>query len=187
MLKDVLTTMQAARCCKTSQMTISRWIKSGKIKAYKTPGGHNRIIKEDLFEFMKENDMPIPEELELFRKNILIVDDDEEVRDGIANYLRMNSFNFQVATAEDGYEAGLMVSQFKPDLIVLDLVMPKMDGFKVCEKIKRNPLTKNIKLLVLTGYANKKNIKRAYDCGADKVLSKPVEMEQLYEEIKSLM
>ena len=187
MVKDVLTTVQAAKYCNTTQMTITRWIASGKIKAYKTPGGHNRIASKNLFEFMKENNMPIPDVSEAYRKKILIVDDDEEVRDGIAYFRRMSGSIFDVATAEDGYEAGIMVSQFKPDLIILDLVMPNMDGFKVCESIKRNPLTKNIILLVLTGFANRKNVKKAYDIGADKVLSKPVEMDELLDEINSLI
>ena len=187
MSKNVLTTIQAAKFCNSTQMTIIRWISSGKIKAHKTPGGHNRILKKDLYEFMIKNHMPIPDDFESVRKRILIVDDDEEIRESIAYYLRINRSNFEIAVAEDGYDAGLLVNQFKPDLIILDLIMPKMDGFKVCEKIKKNPLTKEIKLVVLTGYANKKNIKRAYECGADKVLSKPLEMEELLEEITAIL
>lgn len=183
MAKDVLSTFQAAEYCDTSYMSIKRWIMSGKLKAYKTPGGHNRINKRNLIDFMMKNNIPIPEKVDIIRRKILVVDDDTQVREGIANYLRMNGQNYDVATAEDGFEAGIIVNQFSPDLIILDLLMPKMDGFKVCEKIKRNLLTRDIKILVLTGYANKKNMKRAYESGADKVLQKPLDMEKLLEEI----
>ena len=183
MAKDVFSTFQAAEYCDTSYMSIKRWIMSGKLKAYKTPGGHNRIHKRNLIDFMMKNNIPIPEKVDIIRKKILVVDDDIQVREGIANYLRMNGQNYEVTTAEDGFEAGIIVNQFDPDLIILDLLMPKMDGFKVCEKIKRNLLTRDTKILVLTGYANKKNMKRAYESGADKVLQKPLDMEKLLEEI----
>jgi len=185
MAKDVFSTFQAAEYCDTSYMSIKRWIMSGKLKAYKTPGGHNRINKRDLINFMMKNNIPITEkvDIDIIRRKILIVDDDIQVREGIANYLRMNGQNYEVVTAEDGFEAGIIVNQFNPDLIILDLLMPKINGFKVCEKIKKNLLTKDIKILVLTGYANKKNVKKAYESGADKVLPKPLDMEKLLEEI----
>ncbi|MHB9027541.1 MAG: response regulator [Candidatus Latescibacterota bacterium] len=185
--KEVLTTFEAAEYCHTSYMSVKRWIWSGKLKAFKTPGGHFRIQKNDLVEFMRKNDIPVPEDIPVVRKKMLIVDDDELVREGVANYLRMNSSDLEIATAEDGYEAGMMVTNFKPDLILLDLMMPRMDGFAVCEKLKKSPLTRNIKIIVLTGFGNEENTERAYACGADRVLAKPVEMEELFEYIIDLM
>ena len=187
MAKDVFSTFKAADYCNSSDSSIKRYINSGKLKAYKTPGGHYRILKDDLFSFMKENNIPIPEKTEIVRKKILVVDDDEQVREGMAKFLRLNSSNFDVYTAEDGFDAGTMIMQSVPDLIILDLMMPRMDGFSVCEKIRSNPLTKSLKLLVLTGYADEKNIKKAYECGADKVLEKPIEKEELLNEINSLI
>jgi len=186
MKKNAFTTFQAADICSSSDSSIKRYIKSGKLKAYRTPGGHYRIVKNDLFTFMKENNIPIPER-EIVRKKILIVDDDEQVRESIAKYLRINVRNYDVATSEDGFDTGIMIAQYMPNIIILDLIMPQMDGFNVCEKIKRNPLIKNIKILVLTGYASDKNVKRAYECGADKVLAKPIEKEELIKEINSLI
>ena len=187
MTKNVLSTYQAAAYCNSSDTSIKRYINSGKLKAYKTPGGHYKILKDDLFSYMKDNNIPIPEKMEVVRRKILIVDDDEQVREGMVKYLRMNGYNFDIATAEDGYEAGIMVMQFVPDLIILDLMMPHMDGFSVCKKISSNPLTKSIKILVVAGYANDENIKRAYECGADKVLAKPMEKEELLDGINSLI
>ncbi len=185
--KDTFTTIQAAKLCRATSMSIIRWIESGKIKAYTTPGGHRRIIKEDLIDFMKNNNIPILDKNIVPKKRILIVDDDELIREEIANYLQLPSFNYDVATAEDGFKAGVMVSEFVPDIILLDLLMPGIDGLKVCEEIKRNPLKKNVKIFILTGYGSEENIRKAYECGADKVLIKPVGNEELVREIESII
>lgn len=184
--KEVFSTFQAAKYCKTSYMSVKRWIFSGKLKAYRTPGGHFRIIKNDLLQFMKQNRIPNFENV-LVKKKILIVDDDAQARNSIADFLRIENQNYDVATAENGFEAGILVTQFKPDVIILDLIMPKLDGFKVCEMIKKNHTFQDIKVLVYTGYASEENIKRAYTCGADNVLAKPVEMEKLVEELEALL
>lgn len=184
-LKDLFTTFSAAEYCNVSYMSVKRWILSGKLKAHRTPGGHFRISKSDLHEFMLKNNLPIHEKIEISRKKILIIDDDDEVRKSISTYLTMH--NYEIFTAKDGFEAGFIITQQSPDLAILDLIMPQIDGFKVCSMIKNNIFTKHIKVIVLTGYANEKNIKRAYKCGADKVLSKPVEAEELFEAISSII
>ena len=95
--------------------------------------------------------------------------------------------NYDVNVAVDGFEAGLAINKIMPDLLILDLMMPNVDGFKVCELIKQDPSYKDIKILILTGYADEKNIKKANECGADKILSKPAEVDEILEAINSLV
>lgn len=182
---DLFTTFQAAEYCKVSYVSIKRWILAGKIKGFKTPGGHYRIVKRDLQDFMIKNNIPIPDNDVITRRSILIVDDDDEVRESIADYLKTR--NYEVKTANDGFEAGLILNSYLPDIIILDLIMPNVNGFRVCELIKNNQRTKNIKLIVLTGYASEENVKKAYGYGVEKVLSKPVDMEELLDTISSLI
>jgi len=186
-MKNSYSTFEAADYCDTTMTSISRWIKAGKINSYRTPGGHHRILREDLFEFMDKHNMPIPEKIKPARKKILIVDDDAEVRESLLLFLTSDKYNFEVDVAKDGYEAGLKVMQFKPDVIILDLMMPNIDGFKVCERTKSDPLTQDIKILVLTAYDDPDNIDKAYKKGADKILIKPAGKEELLEEIKLLL
>ena len=183
-LIDLFTTFTAAKYCNVSYVSIKRWILAGKIKAYRTPGGHFRILKRDLQEFMIKNSIPIPDNDAIIRRSILIVDDDDDVRVSIAEYLKTQGY--EITTANDGFEAGLLLNNYIPDLIILDLIMPNVNGFRVCELIKNNPKTRNIKLIVLTGYASEENIKKAYEQGVEKVLSKPVDMEDLLSTINSL-
>ena len=185
--KEVFTTFEAAKYCNTSYMSIKRWIWSGNLKAFKTPGGHFRIRKSDLLDFMRKNQIPIPEEVPAARKKILIIDDDGQARERAAHYLRINSLNLEVGTARDGFEAGILVSQFKPDIIIIDLVMPRTDGYSVCERLKKSPMTKNMKIIALTGLADGENKERALECGADRVLSKLMDMEELFEFVREFM
>ncbi len=182
----VMTSFQAAEYCKVNPSTIKNWIKSKGLKAHKTAGGHFRLIKEDLQEFMIEHKIPLPEKVKEIRKRVLIVDDDELVRKTLAKFLRTCTTYLDVATAKDGFEAGLQVSQFNPDILLLDLIMPNIDGFSVCESIKQNPMTKDIRIIVFTGYGSAENTRRAFECGADKVLKKPLMNEKLLEEINEI-
>ena len=187
MVSEVLSTSRVAKFCNSSISTVKRYINSGKLKAYKTPGGTYKIEENNLLNFMKDYDIPIPGEIDIIRKKILIVEDDEQVRKSMAEYFRLKENNFDVTEAKNGFEAGILISQVKPDLIILDLMIPHMNGFDVCKTVKSNNLTKNTLILVLTGYGSEENIKKAYDCGADVVLTKPVENEELLKNIEALV
>ena len=119
--------------------------------------------------------------------NILIVDDDTEVREHLISFLSDDRYNFDVTIAKNGYEAGIKVMQIKPDVLILDLMMPNVNGFEVCERIKNDPLTQNIKIIVLTAYDDPATVNKAYSKGADKMLFKPVAMEEILKEINLLL
>jgi two-component system OmpR family response regulator len=87
----------------------------------------------------------------------------------------------------DGYEAGEMVSTFKPDLVILDLIMPGLDGFKVCRRIKSSPQTRDIRILGITGYPEDGNVSGIMECGADGCLIKPVNADDLCNNVEKLL
>ena len=186
-MKNALTTFEAAKYCNTNMISISRWIRDGELKSYKTPGGHNRIMKEDLFRFMEKFNIPIPEKLGSIRKKVLIASDDVEVQEQLFSFLSDSHYNFDVTVAGDGYEAGIKLVRFKPDILILDLMMPYIDGFDVCEEIKIDPVTQNIKILILSVSDNPAAVKKAYEKGADKVLFKPAAANELLKEINVLL
>ncbi len=164
-------------------MSINRWIESGKLHSFKTPGGHRRIVKKDLAHFIKKHDFPISTLAELLPLKILIVDDEKGSRDIIAGMLNSHSGDLNVQSADDGFDAGIKIAQFMPDIIILDLMMPKVDGFKVCTRIKSDNHTKHIKVIILTGYGSDDNTRKAIECGADRVLFKPLQFDVLIKEI----
>ncbi|MBU0679767.1 MAG: response regulator [Verrucomicrobia bacterium] len=116
---------------------------------------------------------------------ILVVDDDVKVRTGLKASLSTHA-EYDVRTAADGYQAGRIISEFKPHVIILDLLMDGLDGFDVCKDVKSSPEFKNTRVLVLTGYPGGGNVERIKRCGADAVLTKPVSIDYLEKEIQRL-
>ncbi len=185
---EILTVSQAGKCCKVSSKTIINWIEAGHLKAYKTVGGHRRIKKEDLDQFLRDKGMPLPEEPKgEERKKILVVDDDKIIVETIVQSLEEDEYGYEMISASDGFEAGLQVSHFKPDLLILDIMMPDINGYEVCQKIKLNPETKDIKIIVLSAYLNDEAFKQMKEYGADACFSKPLPLEQLKYEVAKLL
>src|SRR4030066_1707769 len=185
---EILTVSQAGKYCRVSPKTIINWIDGGHIKAYKTVGGHRRIKKEDLDEFLRKNAMPIPEEVKVEqRKKILVVDDDKIIVETIVQALEEDEHGFEMISASDGFEAGLQVSHFRPDLVILDIMMPDLNGYEVCKKIKSNPETRGIKIIVLSAYLSDDAFREMKEHGADACFSKPLPLEQLKFEVAKLL
>jgi excisionase family DNA binding protein len=185
---EVLTVYQASKYCCVSPKTISNWIDEGHIAAFRTVGGHRRIRKEDLDAFLRKQGMPIPTEVEEGeRKKILVIDDDRLIVETIVTSLEEEAFNYEIISASDGFEAGLQVSHFKPDLLILDLMMPDIDGYEVCRKVKQDPATCHIKIVVLSAYMDEDNYERMKRNGADVCFSKPLPLEKLKKEVAGLL
>src|SRR3990172_3772761 len=165
---EILTVSQAGKYCRVSPKTIINWIDAGHIKAYKTMGGHRRIKKEDLDQFLKQNAMPLPSDSKAEEKRkILVVDDDKIIVETIVQALEEDEYGYEMISASDGFEAGIQVSHFKPDLLILDIMMPDINGYEVCRKIKSDPASKDVKIIVLSAYLNEEAFEQMKAYGAD--------------------
>ena len=121
------------------------------------------------------------------RKRILVVDDDQVIVETITAALEEDPHNYEVISAADGFEAGIQVGHFKPDLLILDIMMPDIDGYEVCNTIKSSENTKHIKIIVLSGYLDEENYRKMREFGADVCFSKPLPLDKLKEEIAQLL
>ena len=183
-MDNILTVFQASKYCNVSPKTIINWVEAGHIEAYKTVGGHRRIKKSDLENFMRKQGIPIPEEEIISeRKRILIVDDDAIIVETIVQALEEEEYDYEIVSASDGFEAGLQVNHFKPHLLILDIMMPDIKGYDVCKRIKTNEKTKDIKIIVLSAYLDDERFKKMKEYGADLCFSKPLPLPQLKEEV----
>ena len=189
----VFTVNQVSELLQVSPQTIVNWIEAGKLEAYKTPGGHRRIKKSALEAFVEHHDMPIfgpppdPDEGGNKMKKILVVDDDQVIVATITAGLEEDPHEYEVINAADGFEAGIQVSHFKPDVLILDIMMPDIDGYEVCRKLKSSEETKHIKIIVLSGYLDEESYKKMREYGADLCFSKPLPLDKLKEEIARLL
>ncbi len=187
-MEDILTVAKASEYCRVSSKTIINWVESGYIEAYKTVGGHRRINKKALEAFMKKQGIPIPNgEVGDERIRILVVDDDPIIVETIVLALEEDESDYEVISASDGFEAGLQVNHFKPHLLILDIMMPDIKGYEVCNKVKSNPDTKDTKIIVLSAYLDEEKFKKMKDYGADACFSKPLPLPQLKEEVARLL
>ena len=184
--KEILTTGDVARHCHISYVTVANWIKMGSLKAHTTPGQHHRIHVDDFRAFLQKHGMPPYGEAFPPKYKVLVVDDDPDMVELIVNYLvRMDEY--EVGSARDGFDAGVQVTTFWPDLVILDLMMDYLDGFSVCQRIKSNDKTKHMRILVITGHAEDGNIEKALACGADFCFEKPIQLEVLKRKIDALL
>lgn len=182
-MRKPLTTGEAGKYCNVTYVTIIRWIKQGKIKAYKTPGGRYRIQPSDLVEFLRRYEMPVPEELQSKTK-ILVVDDDPEMLHVIIHALESENQNYELASALGVYDAARQITKFKPHVVILDIKMP--GGIQVCKDIKSDAETKEIRILAITGNADGEQVKEILRCGAEHCLFKPFKMDELRKHIAKL-
>ncbi len=187
-MEEIFTVHTASQFCNVSPKTIINWIDLGHIKAYKTVGGHRRIKREDLEEFMKKQGIPIPDAPKTTeRKRVLVVDDDPIIVETIVQALEEDEHDYEVISASDGFEAGLQVNHFKPHLLILDIMMPDIKGYEVCQRIKSSPETRDTKIIVLSAYLDEERFRQMKERGADVCFSKPLPLPQLKEEVARLL
>jgi len=182
MVKKVFSTHDVARLCNAHHTTVINWIEEDKLKAYATPGGHRRINKEDILEFMSKYNIPIPQQLKETRKRVLIVDDDPEAIEEFKEALGDNGLQLEVAC--DGFEAGRKIYKKKPDLILLDFRMPGMDGFEVCKLLHEDEDTTHIPIIAVTVLTSEEDKQKIKSCGVKEYITKPVDVAHLLELVK---
>lgn len=184
--KKPYTTGEIAGFCHVTINAVKKWIASGKLPAFRTPGGHYRVNKDNFMSFLEKYKLDIKEEVFPDRKKILVIDDEPTVIEFIKGALEAMNGGFLVETAGDGYEALIKVGVFKPELLVLDIRMPKIDGFEVCRRIKGDTATRDIKILAVTAYG-KEDIDRIIQCGADHCLPKPLKLKEFQKNVLRLL
>jgi len=191
MKKGPLTTGEIAKYCHVTYCAVLKWVTSGKLKAYRTPGKHSRIKPKDFLSFLKEYNMPIPQELESLEsqdghKKILIVDDDKNMARSIERTLKLKE-ECALELAFDGFDAGRRVAEFKPDLVILDIRMPGMDGYEVTKRIKDIQGLSHTKIIAISAFFGEGDKEKIISLGADVCLDKPFSKEKLLEAIERLI
>ncbi len=184
--KSVFTTGEVAEICQVSQQTVIRCFDSGKLKGFRVPGSRfRRIPRESLIQFMKENNIPL-EQLELGKRRVLVVDDDPAIVEMLMELLERDG-RFEVQTAANGFDAGLRTKEFRPDVIVLDYMLPDINGNAVVRRIREDPSLSSVKIIIVSGVVNRQDVDELLKCGADGFLQKPFSIEQLVKRIMELV
>ena len=185
-IKTVYTTGEAARVCKVSQQTIIRCFDNGQLKGFRVPGSKfRRIPREELFRFMRDNGIPT-DALETGKRKVLVVDDDPDLVDLIVSVLEGDG-RFETRVANNGFEAGMMVKEYSPDLIVLDVMLPDINGKEVCVRVRSDNSLENVKIICISGMVERDKINELRAAGANDFLQKPFETDILIDRMCRLL
>lgn len=184
MSEPCYTTHEISKFCDVYPTTVIHWIEEGKLKAFITPGGHRRVKRSDLIALMTKHNMPIPEELNTHDKfRVLAIDDRVATLNMIKTILEAHG-GIDVEIAKSGFEAGILIAEWMPDAVLLDILMPDMDGYEVARRLRQSEDTKNTPIIAITAVTSEKEKKKMFAGGINDYLSKPFSSGELVEKVK---
>jgi excisionase family DNA binding protein len=189
---------EIAAYCDVHHRTVSRWIANGQLKGHKLPGrGNYRVLLDDFLKFLQQQQMPMPPELidketpvdsvppvAPLSERVLVIDDEPAYRQAIRRVLF--GAGYQIDLAADGFQAGVKLINWKPDVITLDLSMPGLDGFEVLSFIRQQPELAAVRILVISGL-DAAELAKARAMGADATLAKPFDNNELLQQVQRLL
>lgn len=190
---EVFSALEVANICGVVNQTAINWIKGGHLKAFTTPGGQYRVYPDDLAAFMKERDMRVPDELiskctrnAALNKSILIVDDDRGLNTVMTKYLQKNLEDKEIEyfQAFDGFEAGVLMTEKHPGILILDLDLPGVDGFSLCKRIKESGSFGMPVIIVVTALEDSDVESRVKELGVFSFFKKPLNLLEIAESVK---
>jgi two-component system OmpR family response regulator len=188
----IFSALEVANICGVVNQTAINWIKNGYLKAFTTPGGQYRVYAEDLIDFLSSRGMRLPVELQKMMeeiqslRTILIVDDDQALNDSLKKGLEMMDSELTILQATDGFEAGRVSVEYKPNLIILDIDLPGVDGFKLCKTFKADDKLANPIIIAISGMGVEDTEEKAMAAGADSFMAKPINFDDLAAKIVEL-
>jgi len=185
-MKDLFTTGEAADVCKVSQQTIIRCFDAGRLEGFRVPGSKfRRIPRQSLIKFMKDNNIPL-DAVDSGKRKVLIVDDDAEIVELLVDVLTRDG-RFETKTASSGYEAGIATQRFRPEVILLDYMLPDVNGNVVCQTIRKNPEFENVKIIIVSGVVKQDEIEQLLKSGAEDFIRKPFDVVELTGKITAVL
>ena len=185
-MKTVFTTGEAAKICKVSQQTIIRCFDSGQLKGFRVPGSRfRRIPRDQLFSFMRDNGIPT-DALESGKRKVLVVDDDEDLVELLVDAFQGDG-RFEVRSANNGFDAGMLVKEYRPDLIVLDVMLPDINGKEVCQRVRSDPTLEAVKIICISGMVEQDKVAELKEAGADDFMHKPFAVDRLVDRACELL
>src|SRR5688500_4583030 len=163
-MKTVFTTGEAAKICKVSQQTIIRCFDSGQLKGFRVPGSRfRRIPRDQLYSFMRDNGIPT-DALDSGKRKILVVDDDEQLVELIVDHLERDG-RFEIRQVNNGFGAGMLVKEYRPDLIILDVMLPDINGKEVCHRVRSENSMDEVKIICISGMVEPDRIQELRHAG----------------------
>lgn len=174
---DMMTTKDISRIFKVNRATVADWVNSGKIPAIKTFGGHSRFLRRNILNLIHAKGLPIPDGLQPEHPLILIIDDSPSILKTLSRRILARYPSAKIGTANNGVDALLKIGHQIPQAVILDLLMPKMDGVEVIRQLKAEPIYAGIRILAMSGFV--KDEQAVLKAGADAFFQKGSNLKEL--------
>lgn len=178
-----VSTLEAARICGVSTFSIQRWFDEGLLIGARLPGGKRKIQIESLKRFMQEHGLLPNETAKGDRMRVLLIEDDANLLEVMKEYLAQSG-EFLVQTATNGLDAGLALAEFKPDAIVMDVMLEDIPGPALVSRIRQSPVGRSIRIVAISGKTSAEDVREIKAAGANTFLPKPFEMRELVKSLK---
>jgi CheY-like chemotaxis protein len=179
------TSHQVGSLLQVNPSSVVKWINDGLLHAFRTPGGHRRVAAAELVRFAQHHGMPVPGELQgLAVAKVVVADDEPRWLSAIQRAVKPLRDELELHVANNGIDAMILVGAIKPDILILDLRMPGLDGFQVLDRIRANPGTRSMAVIVVSGEMSEQSAQRCRELGAVECLQKPVRLPTLLEAIQ---
>jgi excisionase family DNA binding protein len=185
--KPYLTPNEVATLFMVSPITVRQWAQKGMLKAEVTVGGHRRFLRAEVERFARDHGLSGARVASgAGQARLLVVDDDRQLV-GYIRELLSEIDNLQIETAYDGFDAGTKMQVIRPHIVLLDLMMPGLNGFEVCQRIKADHLTRDTRVITMTGFASSENTGRSVSAGAERCLAKPLDPNALIALVRGMV
>lgn len=181
--KEFLTPTEVANLLMVSPVTVRQWAQKGRIEARTTAGGHRRFSMDAVRAFAAEMgiELDAPETDASAGPRLLVVDDDRQLNGLLVALFSRRFPGLEIAAAYDGFEAGRQVQRFQPSVVLLDIMMPGLDGVDVCRALKSDEETRSIRVVAMTGHHTPELEQRVLSAGAETLLKKPFGNDEVVE------
>jgi excisionase family DNA binding protein len=180
----LLTSTQVGVLLQVNPSSVKKWVNDGHIVAFRTPGGHRRIRASDLVSFLDQHRIPIPPPLAgAARRRMVVVDDDPAQLRGMGRAFRRWADKVDITYVDNGVDALVAVGAVRPHALIIDVYMPGLDGIEVCRRLRANPATRELVVIVTSGRVTPELEQAARAIGVRRVLRKPVDVTAIVDEL----
>lgn len=181
---QLLTSTQVGNLLQVNPSSVKKWVNDGHIVAFRTPGGHRRIRAADLVVFLDHHKIPVPRVLSnAAKRRVIAVDDDTIQLKALGRAFKRYADKVELTMVENGIDALVEIGASRPHALLIDVYMPGIDGIEVCRRLKSNPATKDIAVIITSGRMTGELEQSARAAGARRVLRKPVDVATVLEEL----
>jgi excisionase family DNA binding protein len=177
--KTHLTPNQVAELLMVNPVTVRQWAARGLLRSFTTPGGHRRFLLADVEEFARSRGATLVPRNSGRPERVLIVEEDAKLGRFISELILSRDPLVDIQIARDGFEAGVKMESFRPHALVLNLMMPGIDGVEVCRRLRARPTLNPVRIVAMTGFSSGEHVQRIMAAGADACLPKPLDSEGL--------